>query len=85
MLEIDVVVDGFEAMLDVNVEAGTVGELLDVDVFREIEVLWSGDALDTVYMKTVEVVVLGVMFAMASIICDPPQEFSHFGDDTFAR
>lgn len=39
LLEIDVVVDGFEAMLDVNVEAGTVGELLDVDVFREIEVV----------------------------------------------
>ena len=34
-------------------------------------------------MKTVEVVVL--MFAIASIICDPPREFSHFGDDTFAR
>ena len=25
--------------LDVNVEAGTVGELLDVDVFREIKVV----------------------------------------------
>jgi len=33
-------------------------------------------------MKIVEVVVLGVMFAIASIICDPPQDFSHFGDDT---
>ena len=69
LLEIEVVVGGFEATLEVDVEAWRVGELLNVYVFREIKVVRAGDVFEAVGANSVEVVVLDVMFAIASIIC----------------